>query len=507
LFDTPHVEKSILVAAINENKVLKSKCMIVCRLSLKKLGIINMSSEKPSSQSAPLTAHIFYNDAYVQPLILSALTSRLSPTTFKYSLVTDEPSETTSEDAPDSSLSDTRTLQILPYESLNFTKALDAPTGAFLMNSYVYRKALIRKHFLANVVRMWSAKNPESILKTNVPVSCEIEVDYAEFLDDAVVDAWELRESLDWKGLEDEDEEDDASEEKTADQREWWVLKPGMSDGANGIRLFSSEKELRRIFEAWDPPDSDGEDEDETEKAGDGQSSANTGQIFTSQLRHFVTQRYIHPPLLLPSPSPLSNRKFHIRTYVLCVGALKAFVYRPMLALFSSQAYIPPWQTARDEAGNLDLSAHLTNTCFQTSSLESTSKVDVEQFWQLPEVVVPGIDDWKTNVFGQICNISSDIILAAARTDGMNFQPLPSAFEVFGVDFLVDAEGKAWLLEVNAFPDFKQTGDDLKDLVGGLWEEVVDAAIKPYFFPGLDLVRDEPHQERMVKVLDIDLGR
>ena len=64
---------------------------------------------------------------------------------------------------------------------------------------------------------------------------------------------------------------------------------------------------------------------------------------------------------------------------------------------------------------------------------------------------------------------------------GVYFQPLPNAFDIFGVDFMVDADGTAWLLEVNAFPDFAQTGDDLKELVQGLMKEVVECAVKPFY--------------------------
>ena len=86
----------------------------------------------------------------------------------------------------------------------------------------------------------------------------------------------------------------------------------------------------------------------------------------------------------------------------------------------------------------------------------------------------------------------------------MHFQPLPNAFELFGLDFLVDEEGTAWLLEANAFPDFRQTGEELKDIVQGLFEEVIDIAVKPFF--NIDKSAIEGN-ERMRKVLDIDLGR
>ncbi|KAH0127536.1 hypothetical protein KCU67_g17309, partial [Aureobasidium melanogenum] len=85
-------------------------------------------------------------------------------------------------------------------------------------------------------------------------------------------------------------------------------------------------------------------------------------------------------------------------------------------------------------------------------------------------------------------------------------QPLPNAFELFGVDFMLDAEGTPYLLEINAFPDFAQTGDDLNSIVQGLFEEVVDVAIKPFF--GLSTEQEPASQkERMALALDIDLGR
>lgn len=83
----------------------------------------------------------------------------------------------------------------------------------------------------------------------------------------------------------------------------------------------------------------------------------------------------------------------------------------------------------------------------------------------------------------------------------VHFQTLPNAFEVFGLDFLVDDKGTAWLLECNAFPDFRQTGNELKGLVEGLWQGVVGVAVGGFF--GLETDKDE----NMVLVRDVVLGR
>lgn len=420
-----------------------------------------------SNSKHRFAALIDYGDVYVQPLILKALGKRLPKDSFDLL-----PSG--------SSISDHSSpyLQIKSYEELDFDDVMEHPTTC-LANSYVFRKALIRKHYLSMTAHNWITKHPDSPLATHMKPSCDFELDYAEFLDDALVEAWELQTSF------------GKNEGKEPQDREWWILKPGMSDRGQGIRLFSSQDELQAIFDEWeaDRPDSDDEEEEE----GSFQPGSNNGDyIMTSQLRHFVAQPYIHPPLLVGS----NPRKFHIRTYIVAVGALKVYVYRPMLALFAAAPYTTPWSSSSASAPP-NLAAHLTNTCLQDGTREGS----VLAFWDLP--MAPSLPpDWKHSVFDQICAVTGDIFDAAARGMMVHFQTLPNAFEVFGLDFLVDAAGTACLLEVNAFPDFKQTGDKLNNVVAGFWEGVVDVAVKPFF--GLEAGNEDG---RMVLVKDVDLGR
>lgn len=410
---------------------------------------------------------INYEDNYVQPLILSALKSNFSSDS--YTLIKSL-SELPTEETP--------FLQISSYETLPFEHILSHSTTS-IANAYIIRKALIRKHYLSTTAFNWITKNPLSILKTNIKPSCDFELDYAEFLDDAIVEAWELQEAM------------ASNESKEPADREWWILKPGMSDRGQGIRLFSTLEELQSVFEEWeaDQPDSDDDEDDEQEASKEGEeadSKEEKDYIMTSQLRHFTTQPYIHPPLLLPS---LSSRKFHIRTYVLALGSLSIYVYKPMLALFASSAYSPPWESSSD------LSAHLTNTCLQPS----VSDGSVLSFWSAS---LPLSAALKDGIFAQICAITGEIFEAAAKGMMVHFQTLPNAFEVFGVDFLVDEAGTAWLLEVNAFPDFRQTGSELSGIVEGLWGEVVKESVGGFFGDG----KGEGSEE-LVLVKKVELGR
>ncbi|KAI5270214.1 TTL-domain-containing protein [Aureobasidium subglaciale] len=432
-----------------------------------------MAEHNPST--GKVHAIIEYEDRYVQPLILAALKARMPAGDL---VLVDSISE-----AP---VSDVKVLQWKQYEALDLDHVM-GNSQTSLMNSYIIRKALIRKHYLSTTVSHWLTKNPESCLRKNVKPSVEFELDFAEFLDDALLEAFELRESFEQnEGLE-------------ASQKQWWILKPGMSDRGQGIRLFNSEEDLTAIFESWEEEsdDEDAEHSGDEEQVDDEEDEGNG--VMTSQLRHFIAQPYIHPPLLFSAPFASAERKFHIRTYILAVGALKVFVYKPMLALFAGNTYTAPWES---EDPNEDLASHLTNTCMQTGEREGS----VHAFWSLPDDV-PGLPSgWKQSTFDQICNITADVFEGAARGMMVHFQPLPNAFELFGVDFMLDAEGNPYLLEINAFPDFAQTGDELNSIVQGLFEEVIDVAIKPFF--GLS-TKDgqESRRDRMAMALDIDLGR
>ncbi|KJK81859.1 putative tubulin-tyrosine ligase [Metarhizium anisopliae BRIP 53293] len=423
-----------------------------------------------TSTDAAFQAIIAYEDPYVQPLIVTALNAIFPRGLAKLVTdisMTDDFSMAKFLDSPES-----KVVQIMPYESIDFEFAATHPTSC-LINSYMIRKALIRKHYLSATVDHWVAKNPDSPLKKHVKRSESFEVDYAEFLDDALVEAFDLRESMDRNAEMDESE---------PSKREWWILKPGMSDRGQGIRLFSTMEELQDIFDRWeaDRPDSD-DDEDYTH---DQDTHGEGGDyITTSHLRHFVAQPYIHPPLLL------DDRKFHIRTYVLCTGSLTIHVYKHMLALFAAKTYSCPWQSPDD------IESFLTNTCLQ----ESPNENSVRRFWDLP---LPQTQ--LSGIFEQICSVTGEVFEAAARAMPVHFQTLPNAFEVFGLDFMVDQGGKTWLLEINAFPDFKQTGGDLSEIVEGFWRGVMRVGVGKFL--AVDVAKCEDEGD-MVLARDVDLGK
>ena len=266
-------------------------------------------------------------------------------------------------------------LQWSSYESIAFETILANPRS--LCNSYIFRKALIRKHFLASTAQNWLAKHPESILARAVPKTYLLECDYSDYLDEALNDCYELREAL-----------------ENENERKYFILKPSMTDRGQGIRIFSTRKELEQIFQEFDVDSSD-EDEDVPGNSG----------VMASQLRHFVVQDYISRPFLLNSVRP--GRKFHIRAYVVAFGAIKVWVWSEMLALFAGEIYKPPSATS-------EMGAHLTNTCLQDGPEKDNN---VLRFWSLP---LP--EEVLRRIFIHICQVTGEIFVAAAAGQQMHFQ-------------------------------------------------------------------------------------
>lgn len=330
-----------------------------------------------------------------------------------------------------------RVFHYADYEDLDIDLIQLHPDQYFIP-SYIYRKALIRKHFLANTIHHYTVKNPTLVLSAATPLTFQLEVDYAEFLDDALDDAYELRQEI----------------ENTS---QTWILKPSMSDKGQGIRIFNNVAQLQEIFNSFE----EGEDDDDDE------SEDNNGVII-SQLRHFIVQKYQANPLLLLQ---YDNKKFHLRVYVVAQGDLKVFVYRNILTLFADSTFVKPVNDGDDTNDEiLSLAGHLTNTCLQ----EDANPL-VVPFWDLE-----GLDmDKKERVFAQVALVSGELFKAAAAVDKINFQPLQNAVEIFGVDFLVNDDYSVQLLEVNSYPDFKQTGGELKGLIDQLFAEVATELVVP----------------------------
>ncbi|KAI9445132.1 TTL-domain-containing protein [Lactarius indigo] len=359
-----------------------------------------------------------------------------------------------------------------------------------LSSSYVIRKALIRKHFLSRCIHVYLTKHPDTVLRIAVPKTWEIDISFADELDELWADElWDLSDILDRP----------TGSAETDDDR-WWILKPGMADRGMGIRVFNSKETLHRILVEFDDSCSD----------GDGDMVVDETSVAISQLRHFVIQasgEYLSKPLLLDphevplggAPSPptdqLQGHKFHLRAYCVAAGDLTLYLYTRVLALFSLKPYTHP---APATDGGIDLVPHLTNSSLQTHRGEE----GVRLFDELVGCHVMSGDAGdgpKSNLLtqshlentqDQMAEALSETFKAAIQSP-IHFQPVANAFELYGVDFLVEhtssspLQFQVKLLEINAEPAIELTGPRLTWILEDLFKAMARVCVDPF-------VRDSP---------------
>ncbi|GAA6036636.1 hypothetical protein JCM8097_001264 [Rhodosporidiobolus ruineniae] len=383
---------------------------------------------------------------------------------------------------------DKPSLQWSDYDELDWDVAMDERT---LLNSYAIRKALIRKSNLSHTIALYLAKNPSSRLRQSAPKTFHFSCTYADELDELLMDdIYEVEEAF--------------RQAEEGGEAKWWILKAALADKGNGIRLFSTRERLEGIFEEFEPESEDEDEEEEDEEDEDAPSASRAAmfgadtRVDATQIREWVIQEYLSTPLLLdPSSSSDSDGyKFHLRVYVLAVGGLTVYVHHPFLALFASSPYVHPSTASSStdsdgegEEAEFDLSSHLTNTCLQTSVLgEQAPQVSVGVLQEMADkTILSGPNKGEKLGRERIEKIEEGVreavaeVFKAAVGAGSSFQALPNAFEIFGVDFLVSDDLQVSLLEINACPDFGQTGAALQSIIDHLFSCTLETAVKPFF--------------------------
>ena len=344
-----------------------------------------------------------------EPYTRSAVVKALQHSKLEWDIIQDIPEDNSEMDLI--SATQPIALQWLEYELINWS-LLAAREETTMANAYCIRKGLIRKAQFSYNVSKYLSKNPETILKQAIPETWQFELDHIDYIDEALNEVFEVERDL-------KENEEKSEEEK----KHVFIIKPSMANKAAGIHVFDSLDQLCSIFEE---PESDDEEEEDENYVDEDQEDL-------TQVREWVIQRYISNPLLV------NNRKFHVRAYVLAVSNIQVYLYRDMLALFALRPY---------DLNNLsDPLAHISNTCIQTDEADFDEDQSVRLFWELNKF---GIKDQDLeHMFDQMRDILKDVF-DACTSEMTTFQAVPNAFELFGVDFMIDADNKVYFLEANA---------------------------------------------------------
>jgi tubulin polyglutamylase TTLL4 len=166
----------------------------------------------------------------------------------------------------------------------------------------------------------------------------------------------------------------------------------------------------------------------------------------------FVVAKYIPRPLLV------TGRKFDIRLYALVTSAfpLVFYFHENGLVLFATSPY--------DEGDLTDLTRHITNhrinchspnfvACDGLNEKVQNSKWSLAFFWRY--IASQGVD-WRRLKRDAEYVATSAIIAGMCAVRTAHAAEIAGhrrcSFELLGVDLLIDADLKVWLLEINVTP-------------------------------------------------------
>jgi len=230
----------------------------------------------------------------------------------------------------------------------------------------------------------------------------------------------------------------EAEEKLSADPGTPWILKPSITNKGAGIVIVKSLEEVEAaVCEERD-----------------------VGQ--------WVLQRYVQNTLLLPISS-CGRHKFHIRLYAVAVGALEVHCFREALLLIAPSPYTS--DTSRT-------SSHITNTVVSIASEDFVEDIHVRCLSELPTMLGGGaeVGERASTLFSRMLSIVAHCFAAMEGKTG-GFQPLPTSWELYGVDFLVREDWSPVLLEFNPTPDVKQTGSRLDGVIEGMFDGLLKVAL------------------------------
>lgn len=206
-----------------------------------------------------------------------------------------------------------------------------------------------------------------------------------------------------------------------------WILKPATLNNGDWIRLFDDIEAVKKYY----------------------QSSDRLGGPH-------VLQQYIDNPALI------EGKKYTYRLHVFVTNTAGIYVYHRGYINISAEPYLP-------ENGLALKKMHITNYMIDG---------DLAHITQQPTDGLPHFQ--KTHQ--KMGEMLSQLFRALCREHPTYLDPKASPrFEIFGCDFMEDATGRLWLLEVNQGADAPMYEDNpLKPILWQpFWDDVVNDLVLP----------------------------
>jgi len=218
-----------------------------------------------------------------------------------------------------------------------------------------------------------------------------------------------------------------------------WIIKPAGKSRGRGIKCMNDEQEIleytTRAESAW------------------------------------IVQKYIENPLIV------ERKKFDIRQWVIVSNT------EPLTVWFYSECYVRFCGADYDENNLKNKIIHLSNNSIQKKG-KNFKTADIEglmwhsdQFAEYFKETTGSDDPW----FKKIQPGMKEAVKSSMISVQNILSNRKSSFELFGYDFMVDADYNTWLIEVNSSPDFSYSTPITKKLVKEASKSYVNIIVSEKF--------------------------
>lgn len=213
---------------------------------------------------------------------------------------------------------------------------------------------------------------------------------------------------------------------KPENARQIWIVKPGGSFHGSGIKLYEGVAKLSSLYSCEG-------------QLGDG----------------LIVQRYVSKPALF------TGNKFDFRTYML-IASMDPYI------VFAHDGFVRRSEHAYDTAGAslTDTKTHITNAKSQSMDNHFFSFEQLQQRLSAESGFAP---DYMENVFRPHARRATLFMFESAKR---KFAHRKGRFQVFALDWMIDADGGMHLLEANGNPQVSSY--PLPDLTPALWTTMHD---------------------------------
>ena len=189
------------------------------------------------------------------------------------------------------------------------------------------------------------------------------------------------------------------------------------------------------------------------------------------ELKSFIIQKYIERPFLI------HGRKFDIRVWVLVSHTGKCYFFKEGYLRTSAAPFCLDASTPDDP------SVHLTNNAVQKHAegygrFEEANQLSFGQFQDYLSDSGSQFDFFR-DCLPQMKAVARHTLLAARRKLASTEGRL--GFELFGFDFMLDADFNTWLIEVNTNPCIEESSEMLRHYLRRMLDDMMKLELDPIF--------------------------